>query len=150
MELVTHKWFASSLLLPQSCRGNHHKPNFFPPPFSRYQITPCHNPSCFSFLSSLASQAWWAKRDWSLTLPIHFLLASLCSNRPSSAWWSTFPSECSQAIHLFFPVFFPLFLSLLYLTLSLALPPQCKGFVLPCTFRLCVGWCCGLASGSLW
>lgn len=29
MELVTHKWFASSLLLPQSCRGNRRKPHFF-------------------------------------------------------------------------------------------------------------------------
>lgn len=45
--------------------------------------------------------------------------------------------------------FFSLSLLLLYLALSLALAPQCDGFMLRCTFRLCVGWCCGLASGSL-
>lgn len=149
MKLVTHKWFASSLLLPQCCRGNRREPHFFFSSFFTLRDRTVSAPiwSCSSFLSSLAFQAWWEKEgDRSLTLQIHFFPASLCSSRPSSARWSTFPSECSRAIRLIFPLPF----LLLYLTLPLALPPRCNGFMLRCTFRLCVGWCCGLASGSLW
>lgn len=48
---------------------------------------------------------------------IHTFPASLHSNRPSSARWSTFPPECSPPMSLF-PSSFPL----LYLTPSLVLP----------------------------
>lgn len=89
-----------------------------------------------SFLFSLSGMVGKKKKEigpwryWST----FFSRASLCSHRPSSAQWSTFPSECSQAICLFLSS-----LSTVSYSLPLTLPPQYDGFVLPCTFRLCVG-----------
>lgn len=106
-----------------------------PPPFSWSHIKPCQKTSNVAFLWSLAFRAQRKERR-------DLCVFSPCSTHPSSAQWSTFPAECSSAIHLFLPPPHPS--TLLYL------PPHCDGFMLRCTFRLCVGWCCGPASGSLW
>lgn len=112
--------------------------------FSPYNRSrgPNSSKSCFSFLFvfSLSGTVggWGGER---LVFDAHRSTcspASLGAHRPSSARGSASPSECFQAIRLLFP---------------LALPrspfPNAEAFALQCTFRLCVGWCCGLASGSL-
>ncbi len=120
----------------------------FFPPFSRQQITFCQNPSkvvsLFFRLSPLRHDGGNNRLVFDATEPLFPSLPLLQS------------TLLRTVIHFSFRMFpgytslFPSSLHLLYLALCLALPPQCDGFMLQCTFRLCVGWCCGLASGSLW
>lgn len=103
MELVTHKWFASSLQLLEAAMGaltNHQFFHLFHGNRSYCQNT-SEVVSLPSFVFSLSGMVGGNKRSVSDTAssPV-----SLCSIRPSSARWSTFPCECSQAIHLFLPL----------------------------------------------
>lgn len=119
--------------------------HFFFSSFSLLQITLFQKTAkLFSPFSPLKPirHGWEKKGDWSLTHATFFWPPSAAIDPPPHGDPLFFPNV--PRLYVSFSLFLPFYC----ISLSLVLPPQCDGFMLQCTFRLCVGWCCGLASGS--